>query len=190
MYPVQRWETCGPAVSAEEFIDQADDNEQAGCRGIRDGESLRGKNPMWTEQIQESVLLITLGIQSIFDYREKLVRTRWLIPAVLTGMICMIWQEAGIEKLFWTVILFLLGIGASVGTAQAVGMGDVWILCCLCLNFGILDTLAILIAALLGAGIYGGGKLICGKAKRRDTIAFVPFLFLAYAGVLLLKEMA
>ncbi len=61
-----------------------------------------------------------------------------------------------------------------------MGGGDVKLMAVLGLAAGWPDVLIVIMLAFILGAIAGVGLLICGKKTRRDTLAFAPFLSLAF----------
>ena len=70
--------------------------------------------------------------------------------------------------------------GVSRVTKGAVGFGDVIVITCLGMLTGWERVSIICLIALSMAGAVGLGMFILGKANRKTTLPFVPFLLTAY----------
>ena len=78
-------------------------------------------------------------------------------------------------------ILFFI---VSKVTKEAIGYGDSWLILLLGLYLGASKVLQLLFAASLGAAVVSLFYLWKYHWKRNATLPFVPFLVLAYLGVM------
>ena len=74
----------------------------------------------------------------------------------------------------------------SYCTREALGYGDSWLILILGIYLGIGKALVLLTVAFLLAGLVCLVGLLWKRWQRQQTIAFIPFLTVAYVGVLLL----
>lgn len=84
---------------------------------------------------------------------------------------------AGIGILFFFI---------SKYTREAIGYGDSWIILLLGIYLGLWDLLWLLSIAFTVTGVLAVFLLAFRKCSRKITIPFVPFLTLAYVGVMYL----
>lgn len=85
-----------------------------------------------------------------------------------------------IATIIFTVILLLFcKITSSLGVADAFVLGIVSV------AIGIFNAIVVFMLSLLFVSIFSLCLLALQKIKPKDTIAFVPFIFLAYIGVLI-----
>ena len=130
-------------------------------------------------QISVWLVCLILGIQSYWDIRDREVPLAVTAAGILLGLVVsMIQKREGID------MLLALGIGVAVLmlgkiTNQAIGYGDGALICMMGCFFSAEYLWAILMVAILIAGVTAGVLFVCFHKKKDDTIPFVPFLFLA-----------
>lgn len=130
-------------------------------------------------------VFILLGIAGMIDWKKREVPI-WLllimsVVILFFGIFC---EEVDI---WYRLAGALLGVGffaVSKFTKEAVGYGDSWLILILGIHMGILDVLQVLFAASLMAAIFAIFYLWRHRWKRSETLPFVPFLAIAYAGVM------
>lgn len=130
-------------------------------------------------------VFILLGIAGMIDWKKREVPI-WLllimsVVILFFGIFC---EEVDI---WYRLAGALLGAGffvVSKFTKEAVGYGDSWLILILGIHMGILDVLQVLFAASLMAAIFAIFYLWRHRWKRSETLPFVPFLAIAYAGVM------
>lgn len=105
---------------------------------------------------------------------------------------------AGTIGLFWSLAdkresLFSLCAGIAFGgavllagffTGEAIGLGDGLLLMTTGGFLGGKKNALLFLLALLAAGGYSGVLLFLKKAKKKTAVPFVPFLLLAYMGMI------
>ncbi len=136
--------------------------------------------------IQSYTLLGMLGWCSLEDIKKKQVM---VYPVLLFGiagvLLHLYYRNLSIYSLFAGVLLgvALLIIGAVSGQ---IGIGDGLVLLVSGIYLGFWENARLLFHGLLFCGIWSGVLLLMKKKKRKDEIAFVPFLFLAYLEMIFL----
>ena len=131
---------------------------------------------MWKEYYVAVLLLLN----SVWDWK---LREVWLPRVFLSFVLGLLWNFGFHELTAWE---FLGGLGVGAGmaflavfTKGAVGLGDGWLLCATGVFLGASGNFTLLLTgSILCAGVLSLG-LLTGKVHGKDTIPFVPFLFLA-----------
>ncbi|MBQ8559791.1 MAG: prepilin peptidase [Tyzzerella sp.] len=131
-----------------------------------------------------AVILIAAGYK---DWKTKQISLRMLL---LLGIAVVILRIAVVEDTIVStlggVLIGILLLGISKITGESIGYGDSWLIILL----GIYLGGKILLVVVLGACVYAGlfSLLLCLKKgwNRKYTIPFVPFLAVAYLGVVFL----
>jgi len=131
---------------------------------------------MWKEYYVAVLLLLN----SVWDWK---LREVWLPSVFLSFVLGLLWNFGFHELTAWE---FLGGLGVGAGmaflavfTKGAVGLGDGWLLCATGVFLGASGNFTLLLTgSILCAGVLSLG-LLTGKVHGKDTIPFVPFLFLA-----------
>lgn len=122
------------------------------------------------------------------DIKTKRVSLKMAKIAGIAAVILWIfYRQTG----FWEWILGLLpGLGLlalSYASREAIGYGDGVVACVCGLFLGFWGSMQVLIMALFFSGPVSMFLIVCGRARRRMRIAFVPFLLLGYIGWLIMK---
>ena len=133
------------------------------------------------------IILFVLGCCSVTDLRRKTISIYLLVimsMIVVLSFFCCdmenIWMHiggAGLGILFFIV---------SRLTKEAVGYGDSWLILLLGARLGIEKVLWLLFVASLGGAFVSLLYLWMHRWNRNATLPFVPFLTLAYLGVMFL----
>ena len=130
-------------------------------------------------------VLILLGIAGVMDWKKREVPV-WLLilisAAVFPITICCnsvnIWYRLSGAALGLTFFL------VSRVTKEAVGYADSWLILILGIHLGIFLALQVLFAASLMAAVVAVFYLWKRNWRRSETLPFIPFLVLAYIGVI------
>lgn len=136
-------------------------------------------------EIGDWIVFAGLSLCGLWDWRKK------QIPMILLLLLCVAVvaltflcprEEAG--AIVGGILLGVLFFIISKVTGEVIGYGDSWLILLLGIYLGGFCLLQVLFAASLAAGIYSLFVLWRKHWKRRETIPFVPFLVIAYLGVL------
>ena len=130
-------------------------------------------------------VLILLGIAGVMDWKKREVPI-WLLilisAVVFIITICCdrvnVWFRlagAGLGLVFFLI---------SRVTKEAVGYADSWLILVLGIHLGIFFVLQVLFAASFMAAIAAVFYLWKRNWRRSETLPFIPFLVLAYIGVI------
>lgn len=138
------------------------------------------------KMIKEVCTVIFLGVSGWMDWKTR------KISLVLTGL----YGGSGLAISFmagrkWEDYMFPAGLGIlflllSLGSKGAVGMGDGWVLLALGCMLETEEYIRLTGFGILLAAVFSGVLLLGCKKSRKTEIPFVPFLFLAYLGGVLL----
>jgi len=135
----------------------------------------------------ENVMYIIGGVLLAFavldDLKYKQIR---IIPVILIGafglaMRCALNLDIVGGILGAVVGILLIAIGKI--TRQAIGYGDGVVFISIGVLIGFKQVAIVLFISLFLAFIYSVILLVLRKAKRKTVFPFVPFVFLAYAGM-------
>lgn len=150
---------------------------------------------MWT--ISRVICGIFLGILSLIDIRHHSVPL-WTLAA---GEICMLLGRAAEGGSFFLCSgtggqdILLAAAGGAVGglfflvsrvTREALGCGDSFVIMILGLFLGIWDVLYLLMLAFWMAALFAAAQIMIKRFSRKTAFPFIPFLALAYVGVMML----
>ena len=129
--------------------------------------------------INQILFGIALLYISIIDIKTKKISNRSLIVAFITGI--MVASALSISIFDRITGSMILGMGLwmiDLVRPGAFGGGDIKLLAIAGFLLGIRGGFLALCAAFLSGGIYSALLLLIGKMKRKDTIAFGPFICL------------
>lgn len=130
-------------------------------------------------------VFVLLGLAGIIDWKKREVPI-WLL-VIMSVVILVFAMFCGDVDIWYRLAGALLGVVffvISKFTKEAVGYGDSWLILLLGIHMGILEALQVLFAASLMAAIFAIFYLWRRRWKRSETLPFVPFLAIAYAGVI------
>ena len=132
-------------------------------------------------------ILILLIICALWDLKKKEIPILFL---VLMGVIVLTNVLLKKQVDWWGtssgMLVGVLCLLCSKYTKEAIGYGDSWLILELGIYLGGVQLLQVLMVASLIAGVVSLFCLWKRDWKRKTTLPFVPFLALAYSGVLLL----
>lgn len=97
---------------------------------------------------------------------------------VMEGNISIISFEGAVPGILMLIASFL--------TKGAIGEGDAYLILAIGLMVGIRNVVVILLIGSVFAMLYGVFLLFFRKAKRKDTISYVPFILTGFIGVMLI----
>lgn len=136
-------------------------------------------------QVANWFVLILLAVASVIDWRKREIPMTllFIMSAGITifAIYCKditIWYRLAGGAL--GMMLFVV----STVTKEAIGYGDSWLILLLGVQLGILRVLQLLFAASILAVIFAVFYLWVRKWNRDATLPFVPFLTIAYLGVM------
>lgn len=128
-----------------------------------------------------------LGILTFLDLMYQKIPV-WLITiggAIVSG----IWIVQG--KLNWILVLAGAGVGiafllVSFVTREAFGYADSILIFIFGISLGVWNQIQLLVYAFSLSAIFAIVQMVRTQFKRNSTYPFIPFLAVAYVGVLLL----
>ena len=136
-------------------------------------------------QVANWFVLILLAVASVIDWRKREIPITllFIMSAGITifAIYCKditIWYRLAGGAL--GMMLFVV----STVTKEAIGYGDSWLILLLGVQLGIFRVLQLLFTASLLAVIFAVFYLWVRKWNRKATLPFVPFLTIAYLGVM------
>ena len=136
-------------------------------------------------QVANWFVLIFLAVASVIDWRKREIPMSllFIMSAGITifAIYCKditIWYRLAGGAL--GMMLFVV----STVTKEAIGYGDSWLILLLGVYLGIFRVLQLLFAASILAVLFAVFYLCVRKWNRKATLPFVPFLTIAYLGVM------
>ncbi len=131
---------------------------------------------------------LTLVVQSYWDLRYKKIP---LLVTLLSGIIGMglsvLDQREWIDVLY-AVVPGLVCIGIGRITRQAIGYGDGFLLCAMGFHVSFEVILSVGMMAIILGGVVALAGLVFRKIRGKDELPFVPFLFVAWIGYILMEK--
>lgn len=139
---------------------------------------------MWT--VGKISILLFLFICTIIDLRKRTLPV-WILFAGSILILVISLRKYGLDlfPVFKGMIPGIILGAISKATGEAVGYGDVWIVFLIGSYLGIWDTVTVVCSAFFLCSIVAAGCLIWKKFRKDTRIPFVPFLTVAYMGVIL-----
>ena len=139
---------------------------------------------MNTVIISRSALAGTLFFSAIADAKAKEIPICVFFPQALLEIMLVVFRLKPAAQLVSAAAAFICLFIVSRLTRGAIGEGDAFAGGSLFLGEAAEAAFAALISAFLLSALVSGILLTSGKADRKTTIAFVPFLAIAYCGIL------
>lgn len=138
-------------------------------------------------KIADIVVLFVLGLCGISDWKKKTIPLIWILllgaVILISVLIC---RDVGVRLRVSGGLLGGLFLLISKYTREAIGYGDSLLILLLGIYLGGLRVLEVLFWATTFAAITSVFFLWRRRWKRNATLPFVPFLSIAYLGVILL----
>lgn len=133
------------------------------------------------------IMLVFLGGCGISDWKSCYIPV-WLLTlySVVTVVLAIGWRQENLGSMAAGLALGILFFLGSKATNEEIGYGDSWIITILGLYLGIKKLLWALFLSSMVAGVFSLIILMKNNWKRGQAIPFIPFLFLAYVGVMFL----
>lgn len=141
----------------------------------------------WECYFMQGFEVLFLGIGSYFDIKNREIPMEFLISFGCFGIICNLilkYQNLKNVILGISVGIFFLFIGWV--SKEAIGYGDGLGLCVLGVFEGWMGMISIVFGAFLLCSVYGIWRIIGYREQKESTMAFYPFLFMAFIGEIVL----
>lgn len=135
--------------------------------------------------MQNAILLILLFICAMEDLKRKEVTVMYILLFGIIGVVShLFYPNCSIYSILWGLLLGLSIMAVSLFSRGNIGMGDGILLTVTGVYLGGYKNLELFLTGLFLAGIWSLGLLVLKKKKRKEKIAFMPFLLIAYAFML------
>ncbi|WOO34514.1 hypothetical protein R2R35_11875 [Anaerocolumna sp. AGMB13020] len=135
----------------------------------------------------EVLLGIWLLLCSFQDIKEKKISVFLIVSGgLLLSVTFLIVGGVPVIDRLSGLLLGLLLLAAGRLLKGQIGDGDGLIICITGICLGFIKNLNLMLLGLSLTGLVSLFLLIFRRAERKDTIPFVPFLFLSYLGVIFL----
>ncbi len=131
--------------------------------------------------MQKMLVLGLLSLCSFEDVKYRRLTVIYIFMFGIAGVILhMFAPVCSIYSILWGMLLGLVLILISVATRGSLGMGDGILLVVTGVYLGGYGNLQLFLYGLLLSALCSLGLLALKRKKRKDEIAFVPFLLLSY----------
>ncbi|MBE5970526.1 MAG: prepilin peptidase [Lachnospiraceae bacterium] len=142
------------------------------------------------ELVEKTLLLVFLFIVAMFDIKTKQVSSKLCgIFAVCAIVLLIVSKLSGREISIFSyiggILIGVLFIVVAKISAGAIGAGDGMVMAVAGLYVGFERNLEILFIAFLAAALVGIILWITRKKKRKETMAFLPFILTGYLASLI-----
>lgn len=138
-------------------------------------------------KIADCVMFLLLALCAIGDWKKKEVS---LLMLILMSVLAVVFACFCKDISLWMRL-----VGAGVGgicfliskcTKESIGYGDSWLITILGVHLGGMRLLQLLLLASVVAGVIALFFLWRRRWKKHTTLPFIPFLSLAFLGVMFL----
>ena len=142
------------------------------------------------ELVEKTLLLVFLFIVAMFDIKTKQVSSKLCgIFAVCAIVLLIVSKLSGREISIFSyiggILIGVLFIVVAKISAGAIGAGDGMVMAVAGLYVGFERNLEILFIAFLASALVGIILWITRKKKRKETMAFLPFILTGYLASLI-----
>lgn len=138
-------------------------------------------------EIMDGIMLIFLGIAAWGDWKKRTISVNLLIVlSVFSIAAVFVTKRYSVLEVLGGLGLGLFFVFVSYITEEKIGYGDSWLITVLGVYLGGTKLLELMLIASLAASL---GSLLYGtlrKWNRNAALPFIPFMLLAFVGVLLL----
>lgn len=135
--------------------------------------------------MQNAILLILLFICAMEDLKRKEVTVMYILLFGIIGVVLhLFYPNCSIYSILWGLLLGISIMAVSLFSRGNIGMGDGILLTVTGVYLGGYKNLELFLTGLFLAGIWSLGLLVLKKKKRKEKIAFMPFLLIVYAFML------
>ena len=135
--------------------------------------------------MQSVVLLILLSICAVEDLKQKEVTVTYILLFGIIGVFLhLFYPGCSVYSMLWGLLLGIAVMAMSVLTHGEIGLGDGILLTVTGVYLGSYQNLELFLIGICLAGVWSLGVILLKKKKRKDKIAFMPFLLMAYAFML------
>lgn len=135
--------------------------------------------------MQSVVLLILLSICAVEDLKQKEVTVTYILLFGIIGVfVHLFYPGCSVYSMLCGLLLGIAVMAMSVLTHGEIGLGDGILLTVTGVYLGGYQNLELFLIGICLAGVWSLGVILLKKKKRKDKIAFMPFLLMAYAFML------
>ena len=131
------------------------------------------------------VMLVLLAYSAYTDIKCREIMMIPVYACMLVGLLGPIAYGSEWKGIVYGAIPGVLMLAFSFISRGSVGEGDAYLFIVLGMLTGIRMTLDVMVVSSLTAALYSGINLLTGRLKKKDCIAFVPFVLTGYIGALI-----
>lgn len=144
----------------------------------------------WVNWIENIVIILTLAVLAVEDVKMKSIDVRCIagigLVSLAYGVIrCAVWSAKCSLILIIAGIVFVGFLLIMSVVLKAIGLGDVAVLCMLILAKGVVFAVSTFMLAVTIMAVVVILLLTMRKLRRKDKVAFVPYIALAAMGVMI-----
>ena len=134
------------------------------------------------------ILLLILFAAAFMDFRSGQLSLWFLLGAMAAGLMLQIFAgRVSVKTLLLGIIPGVVLFLIALLTKQAIGYGDCLLLLVTGIFLGLTYTILLFFISLLFAGGASILLLSMKKRKRKEALAFAPFMLAGYVSVLILS---
>lgn len=135
--------------------------------------------------MQSVLLLILLVVCAVEDLKRKEVTVTYILVFGIIGVLLhLFYPNCSVYSMLWGLLLGIGVMTVSVLSCGSIGMGDGILMTVTGVYLGGYQNLELFFIGVFLAGIWSLGLLVFKKKKRKEKIAFMPFLLVAYVFML------
>lgn len=123
-------------------------------------------------------IISVLLIGSVYDCKYYKLPLWLLVLGVLGGLFCWVYQGEGVSESLISLLPGLAALGLSYITREQIGYGDGILLLMIGICVGLQHSIWIIFTALLGSFVASLFLIIFRKARGRERIPLVPYLWM------------
>lgn len=134
-------------------------------------------------KLEEWGLVVVLALCGVCDCKKRMIPV-WLPGAYMAGILGMTLFQGGWLNMAAGMLPGLLLCLVSWVSKGRIGMGDGIVMTAVGAGTGLWMSLSVMFWGFIAATLYGFARIMRGKGTRKTEYPLVPFLFLAYVGML------
>ena len=137
-------------------------------------------------EIIDGLMLVLLGIASWGDWKRREISVNLLIVmSVFVIGSAFLLKRNSLLSVLGGIAIGLVVVYLSYITEQKIGYGDSWLIGVLGVYLGGTALLELMLIASLAASVCSLGYCACHGWNPNHTLPFIPFMLVAFVGVLL-----
>ena len=125
------------------------------------------------------IILGSLIVLAVMDVYRKVLPLSLLIGLIICALVY-VWEIP------YGALPGIFMLGISLASHEAIGIGDCLVIIALGICIGFVMILYVICLALFACACINMVRLIYHRIKKKERIAFVPYIAMAYLGVLII----